>query len=397
MGTDNKLAIITAGQPLAVFQHDPDITTLDAAEIGVRTVLSYGIGAVLHEQAFARHIGLLPEVGEDETPLDYASRAYDKLMSGLGKKERDTVRATIIDLGMDRADTSRYLLAVGRRILAWRVYFGDSSLAGIWNESPSGALDFNEWLNNVGRDMGKSELSRIRIACKALAWLVDEPGEIGEKIPDNPEEVFLPGVWRKWAVALAAVWKRKKYLDDQADADAEAQILDEIAELLDKAVDKETTSDAMEEMVRRQNQAKPPPIIITEEERDPDTDQYTAEITYTPVQRSALEKDPRFKLNIQGQEYGAGHSRYLQYRVRVSYACESCGAITPIPQETCPDCGKSDGQEKYEEWSVREWDNTWGDWTELPETPERKDQIFISRVADPSFGLVYLLYQETTG
>jgi len=296
------------GQPLSVFQYDPDIESMTTAEAGVKQVLAYGITALLQDKSFADLIGLLPEPG-DEQPWEYADRAQSHLLNALDDDDRRKIRAAIIDLGMDRADTSQHLLSVGRRLLAWRVYAGET-LGGAWTDSPSGAESF----------ASKTERSRIRIACKVLAWLIHN----GYEVPDNPEEVFLPGNWRKWSAALTAIWNRKSTLDNVDDDAIKEKLQEEIDSFLAQASKVETTTAEMENFTKESGRPRPPSVVVNESVRDPDTGLYTGTIVYDETQRAVLRRDQRFELRLEGEEYNKP-TRVVQYRKEHAFVCQQCG------------------------------------------------------------------------
>jgi len=378
------------GQPLSVFRYDPGIQHLDTAEVGVKQVLAYGITALLQDESCADLIGLLPEPNGQEQPWEYADRAHTHLLGALDEKDRRKIRAAIIDLGMDRADTARHLLSVGRRILAWRVYTGDT-LGGSWIDSPSGAMSFDEWLMNVSRNASKTERSRIRTVCKALAWLIDNGR--ADKLPEGPEEVFLPGNWRRWSAALAAVWRRKLTLDEGNESIRD--ILEaEIDDLLERAGDETITVADFEEYIKQNGEPQLPPVIIEEDPQDPDTGLYQGTITYGPAQRSALVKDQRFDVRLRGETYGVSNPRIVQYRKVSQYVCRNCGAATAQNSDHCLACGAFDMLVRWDAWSEREWSGSeWSEWRHLEEEPER-DGHLISRLADADLGVEYWQYVD---
>jgi len=378
---------LVVGQPLSVFQYDPDIQGLDTAEVGVKQVIAYGITAVLQDRSFADLIGLLPEPGGDEQPWEYADRAQAHLLKVVSEEDRRKIRAAIIDLGMDRADTSQHLLSVGRRLPAWRVYAGET-LGGAWTDSPSGAESFDEWLLNVSRNASKSERSRIRIACRTLAWLIDSDYK---QVPDNPEEVFLPGNWRKWSTALAAIWNRKLTLDNVGDEAIEERLQEEIESFLAQASDVETTTADMEKFVKEHGESQAPAIVVNEKARDPDTGLYSATVVYDETQRAILRRDRRFDLRLEGEEYKKP-TRTVQYRQEHAFVCQQCGLVVHENRDDCPGCGGS--LEKRPEWASCAWlGDKWSDWNTLDGEPAMNGHL-VYRLLDDSLGLGFWQYRE---
>jgi len=383
-----QITALTAAQPLDIFRWPARIDTLQAAEVGIQIVESYGVVAYLelHPDLAAQ----MPTKKDGETTWSYAHRVAERLLEITPQKDRRAVAAAVLDLGLARADLHRELLSTAQWLLGWRVYIGGDE-AGLWLDSPGAPESFDEWLSAVRHHFSKGTVSKMSTSYKALAWVLynDNGQEWRRYLPQNVEEVFLPGNRFKWVNALAGIKRTVDLMEsDAARNGIVPECKDRITNLLEKAADPETTVAEMGEEVKQRN-LQMPKIPIVQDKHQPDEPVIGFHGNASRAQWAALRRNRMFDVQLEGQEYGLESHSLVEYRRLATTFCTKCATLFPAGTEECPVCGTTLSV-RYN-WSFRQWQkDRWTVWEDSDEP--RKDAYFDSRLDDPELGVTYYRY-----
>lgn len=398
-GHEQTMAL-AIGQPMDIFTHDPDVTRAETIQVGIQMVEALGIAGLFQDKAYRHLASKLPEPEKDEQPWIYAARAREHLLECVPAKERKQVAATILDLGMDRADTSADLYRTVRRVLAFRVYagIGDDSLAGLYVDSPSAPESFEEWLAGVSRQASGAEKSRIRTSCETLLWLISNEADWPEALPTNVEEVFYPGNWRKWVDAFTEVRKRRDVLDLVEEKEKE-HVKQSIEAILKEAKREGSTLDTVKETARKdENKTRLPEIVAREQAGKNAAGQVTVHIQLSAAQKTFFQQRAKQWLvyRLEGETYNTEDATLVEYRCEKSSLCPKCGTLyrLGLGLTTCPPC---EGNPLFylSQWHSRSWtqDNGWTDWVEEEGLPDEPG-IYEDEREDEGLGLRYIRYWE---
>jgi hypothetical protein len=299
--------------------------------------------------SFGMHMAIprenLPEFIEGESTKSYVRRVWPLL----SKEERGAALTS----GIQAVQSVGTFASTAVQVRVWRAF-----VSGEWRLSPEKSQSFREWVYaalSTEDDGHTTEASLLATTCEVVAWLsANRPSEI----PENPEECFMPGQYRRWrAVAgkLARLVKEGKE--------------EELAPLVEAVQNEELTKTELDQIGRQKSGI---PKIVMYEQAGDGSGMVGARTSLTPAQVEYLKRLPNVAWKLQGEQPSG---ELVEYR------------RSWLPAKVNDDTGEIiEGY--WETWTERVWDGKqWSEWVRI-EPP--KIGIVEFRLTDEEFTVEYI-------
>jgi hypothetical protein len=239
------------------------------------------------------------------------------------------------------------------QVRVWRAF-----VSGEWRVSPEKPNSFREWVSgalSVEDGSHSTEASLLATVCEVVAWLLhNQP----EKLPEDPEECFMPGNYRRWRAVAGKLSRLVKEGKEE-----------QVAPIVDAVYDDSKTNTQIDQIGRQKSGI--PPIVMYEQKGD-GSGLVGARASLTPAQVEYLKRLPSVEWKLQGEQ---PTGELVEYR----------------RLQAAPVCDPATGEvlSSVELWYERAWDGSaWGAWVSLGNPPELG--VVEVRVEDPELGVEYI-------
>jgi len=372
--------------PQSLLDADPEVTMMATAKVAALAVDWMGFKALVHNPVYRDTLKKLPDPEDDESDVDYIERIWPMLSAD--------EQAVALDMGLQKMVTMKKLAETGVQLRIWRAFE-----SGEWTYSPTGENDFRDWVRGIMVDVlesSSSEATKLANVCEAIAWLKYNKVP-GVKLPDDVESCFKSPDYRRWVSVASKILARASALEKKIDPQAEAEITEEIADLVSNVYSDSTLAELTQ--IGR-GTSRIPPIVVIEEDRDEVGVRHCLmelnDAQYTYFLRK-LGHDVQYKL--EGEQYDTGCYRLVEYRIHTQDICTECHARNTRFVDICTECKQSDCVQTTESRSVRYWtSDQWTNWMPLDDIVEAgkniPDGIFDSVLSDLDMRLDYFRQWE---